>query len=202
MVGGNSEIDNYLKSKLSNYNRYNYEIVSPKNIELETLKLDDSREFKLESNYAYCPVSFVSENGTSRQGVVTLRVKLYKEVFVASRKIMKNEELNLLDFQLVEKEVSTMRVEPIYDFENNNRYRARMNITPESVLGTNMVEQIPDVQIGDNLNAIYNKGIVNISFRALARTEGIVGDIIKIKTDDKKIFRAQIISFNTVKIVE
>ena len=65
-----------------------------------------------------------------------------------------------------------------------------------------MIEKIPDVKRGTRVNAIFQKGIVNISFTGTARTEGKIGDIIKVKRDDNKIFKAKIINPKQVRIIE
>jgi len=65
-----------------------------------------------------------------------------------------------------------------------------------------MIEQIPDVEIGDRVEAIFNNKSVNISFNVTARSEGISGGVIKVKRDDKKIFKARVINNSTVKIIE
>lgn len=199
LLSNNNVIDNYLKDHLKDFKRYEYEI--PKNY-TEKIFPDENREFKLEKNYAYMPVNFILNNGEKKQGIVTLKVKLYDDVLVSIRDIKKNEELSISDFQIEEKEITSLRSEPILDFENIDKYRMRISVSSNTVIETNMIEQIPDIKIGDNLNAVFNKGVVNISFSAVARAEGIIGDIIKIRTDDKKIFKAEIINFNTVKIVE
>ncbi|MCB0750555.1 MAG: flagella basal body P-ring formation protein FlgA, partial [Ignavibacteriae bacterium] len=41
-----------------------------------------------------------------------------------------------------------------------------------------------------------------ISFAVTARTEGVAGEQIVVKNDDKKIFKAKIINNTTVKIIE
>ncbi|MBI1931814.1 MAG: flagellar basal body P-ring formation protein FlgA [Ignavibacteriales bacterium] len=199
LLSNNNVIDNYLKDHLKDFKRYEYEI--PKNY-TEKIFPDENREFKLEKNYAYMPVNFILNNGEKKQGIVTLKVKLYDDVLVSIRDIKKNEELSISDFQIEEKEITSLRSEPILDFGNIDKYRMRISVSSNTVIETNMIEQIPDIKIGDNLNAVFNKGVVSISFSAVARAEGIIGDIIKIRTDDKKIFKAEIINFNTVKIVE
>ncbi|MBK7104417.1 MAG: flagellar basal body P-ring formation protein FlgA [Ignavibacteriae bacterium] len=199
LSNSNEVIENYLKKHLSNFKKYEYEITKPGN---KNIIPDESREFKLENNYAYVPVNYFMQNGETKQGIITLKMKLYQDVLVSTRNINKDEELNLGDFIIEEKEITSLRTEPILNFDNINKFRARINISSESVIGKNMVEVIPDVKIGDNVNAVYSKGIIHISFNAAARTEGKVGDVIKIRTEDKKIFKAVIINYNTVKIVE
>jgi flagella basal body P-ring formation protein FlgA len=65
-----------------------------------------------------------------------------------------------------------------------------------------MIEKIPDVKIGDRINAIFTNNSVNISFSVTSRSEGIAGEIVRVKRDDKKIFKAKVINNTTVKIIE
>jgi flagella basal body P-ring formation protein FlgA len=197
-----STIENYLKKHLQNYKKYEVTISSQKEISAKQFIPDETREFKLERNYAYVPVNIILENGAISQGILTLKLKLYKDVYVAARKIYKNEELSASDFMIEEKEISSLRVDPISSVKNIEKFKARFNISSETVIGANMLEPIPDVKIGDNVHAIYSKGVVNISFDAVARKSGVIGDIINIKNEEKKIFKAEILSYNTVKIVE
>ncbi len=202
LQSNNSTLDSYLKQHLKDYKKFEYQIISEREISNRKFILDETRKFKVERNYAYVPVNFVLENGDKSQGIITLKVKLYKDVFVVSRRIYKNEELCQADFNVEDKEVSSLRVKPITSIRDINKFKAKFNLSPGTIIGTNMVEIIPDVKIGDNVRAIYSKGIVNISFDAVARTNGVMGDIIKIKNEEKKIFKAKIISYNTVKIIE
>ena len=197
-----NSINNYLEKQLKDYRKFEYEITSPRNINENKFVLDESREFKVERNYAYMPVNFISKDGIKKKGLITLKVKLFKDVLVSSRKIDRKEPLNYSDFSLVEKEVTSLRVKPIYDIDEISKYRARFSISSETVLGKNMVEQIPDVKHGDRVTAIFNKGIVNISFDAIARTEGVIGDVIKVKTAENKMYKAEVINYQTVKVIE
>jgi len=202
LQGNNSVIENYLKQHLKDYKKFEYKIASEREITDRKFIFDETRKFKIDRNYAYIPVNYILENGIKSRGIITIKVKLYRDVFVTTRRIYKDEDLSAADFNVEEKEVSALRVDPISSIKNINKFRAKFNLSPKTVIGTNMVEVIPDVKIGDHVHAIYSKGIVNISFDAVARSNGIIGNIIKIKNEEKKIFRAKVISYNTVKIVE
>ncbi len=65
-----------------------------------------------------------------------------------------------------------------------------------------MIENIPDIRVGDRVIAIYNNNSVNITFAVTARTSGEAGRIIKVKRDDKKLFKALVVNNTTVKIIE
>lgn len=197
----NSVINGYLNEKLSDYNKFSYKIVSPKNIDLGKISLDTSRELKMKREYGYVPVQ-LTYKGKTKNTVLTVKLKLYKNVLVATRKIRKREFLTKNDFKVMEKEISNLRDKPLRAVTDLNILRARINIAPESVLQQNMVEQIPDINIGDRVEAIYTKGIVNVNFLVTSRSEGVTGEVVKVKRDDNKIFKARIINNKTVKILE
>lgn len=195
-------ISKYLSEKLVNYTKFNYEIVSPKSIDLNKINIDRSRKFKLNKNYGYLPVNIKSVNGKINKSLITVKLKLFDKVFVAKRKILTNEFLDKSDFTLMEKEVSSLNDHPFSKLNLINHFKARTIIYPESVLENRMIKIIPDIEIGDRVNALYSKGIVNVSFSAVSRSRGVVDDVIKIKRDDNKIFKARVLNNNTVKIIE
>ena len=65
-----------------------------------------------------------------------------------------------------------------------------------------MIEKIPDIKVGDRIEAYFINNSVAISFDATSRSEGSVGSIIKIKSDDQRIFKAKVLNNSTVKIIE
>ncbi len=197
-----SIITKYLSEKLSSYNRFSYELVSPKTIDFSKVKIDESRKFKLNRDYGYLPVKIKTPRGKTNNSVLTVRLKLFKNVLVANRTISKSEYLSKSDFKVLEKEVSKLRDNPYTNLNNITGLRAKTVISSEVVLQNNMIEQIPDILPGDRVDAFYSKGIVIVSFPAVSRSRGVVGDIIKIKRDDNRILKARILNNNKVKIVE
>ena len=65
-----------------------------------------------------------------------------------------------------------------------------------------MIEQIPDIKVGDNIEALYINKSVSINFPVTARTEGVTGDLIRVKNRENHIFKARILNNSTVKIIE
>jgi len=205
MTGMNNHdinISAYLNKHLSDYNKIEYTIISPKNIDLSSCVFDDSRIFRIEGNYAYLPVQLSNKSGLQRNTLITLKLKLFKNVLVANRVIRKKENLNINDFKVLEREVSTLRFNPLDASSTINQLRTKFKISENSILQQSMVERIPDVRIGDRIEAMFSNNSVNVRFAVTARSEGIVGEIIDIKRDDKKLFKAEILNNTTVRIIE
>ena len=204
LFGANKSSNNIktvLKDNLNGIKRFEYKIVSPKNIDITKIKIDGNRELKIEKGYAYLPVIF-NPKKNAQNGIITLKLKLYKDVAVSVNDIKRKETITKYDYKIEEREISSLRGKPIDLNKNFTHLRAKRNIKHGTIISENMFEKIPDVKRGTRVNAIFQKGIVNVSFGATARTEGKVGDIIKIKRNDNKIFKAEIINSKQVRIIE
>jgi len=195
-------INDYLKQHCKDCSRIEYSIVSPQGADLSRYKIDETRKLKITGNYAYLPTKIFNENGSSKNTLITLKLKIYKNVLVANRLIKKKEYLNSGDFRSDEKEISTLRYSPVNTSLAINNFRSKRKISEDAILETSMLERIPDVEIGDRVEAVLVNNSVKISFNVTARSEGVVGNVIKVKNDDKKIFKAKIINNSTVKIIE
>ena len=195
-------IGKYLNSQLRDYEKIEHVVLSPKNIESCSFSIDNEREFKINGNYGYIPVKEKNRDGSIRNSLVTVKLKLYKKVLVANRSMKKKENISNADFTVKYKEVSTLRFQPIGEFENLGYYRCKFHITENTILQGSMIEKIPDIQIGDRIEAFFTNNSVAISFDATSRSEGSIGNIIKIKSDDQRIFKAKVLNNSTVKIIE
>lgn len=195
------ELENYLKKNLSAYKNYKYEILqlpdSYKKIEL--LK---PNEFNLSGNMVYVPIQVVDKSGRTFRSILSVRLKLYKNVLVASRQISRKENLNEKDFVLKEEDVSRIKGAPIYSMDGISSLRSTTAIKAGEVVLKQMLEQIPAVRIGDELNAQYIYGSVVVTTKVFARQEGVVGEVITVITSDNKLFKAKVIDSKNVIIIE
>ncbi len=104
--------------------------------------------------------------------------------------------------------VSLQRVKfkTLYDTPIKNKdfykYIAKTNIKEDSVLSLRVLKKLTDIKRNDIVTAIIKEGGVTLSFSAKALGEGNIGDIIKIRRDHKKIFKAKIVSKNSVEVLD
>ena len=195
-------IGDYLTRQLTDFEKIEHIVLSPKNIEQSLISIDEERDFKINGNYGYIPVKEKNRDGSYRNTLITVKLKLFKKVLVANRSLRKKENISNGDFTVKYKEVSTLRFEPIGEFENLGYYRCKFNISDNTILQGSMIEKIPDIKIGDRIEAFFTNNSVAISFDATSRSEGSIGNIIKIKSDDQRIFKAKVLNNSTVKIIE
>lgn len=204
-TGGSFEkqVENYLSEKLKGYDNISFEIVSlPRTDKGEQLKIDDERELKVAGNMAYLPVIISGRNGRASLSVATLKVKLYRSVLTARSSVLRGSEINPSDFELKTVEVSKLRGNPLQDFSALSGFRAKMNIKEGEVLIQENLEALPVIKRGDKISAVAGSGNVVISIDASAREDGRIGQVIRVETADKKLFRAKVIDQFTVRITE
>jgi flagella basal body P-ring formation protein FlgA len=195
------ELDNYLKKNLTEYQDYKYEIIQlPSSYkEIELLKPND---FNLSGNMIYVPVQIIDKNGRKFRSILSVKLKLYKNVLVAVKKINRKTDLKENDFTYKKEDITRIKGFPVYSIKGINLLRSKVLIKPGDVLIKQMTEKIPVIKIGDVLNAKYISGSVVISLKVFSRQEGTTGGIITVITSDKKLFKAKIIDSKNVIIIE
>lgn len=196
-----SEIRAKLEAEFTNHKKVEFSVVKfPKDYESFNLKEDE--EINIIGTTAYIPINVVDKFGRSKRTTLSVRVKVFEDVFVAVNNVEKWQQLNATDFQLVEKEVTSLRGEIITSFGEILGQRADRFIKKGDILTKESIEIMPIVFPDDKLEASSTIGNVKVSFTAFAKQEGSVGDIIRIRTNDNVIYKAEIIDFKNVLIVE
>jgi flagella basal body P-ring formation protein FlgA len=79
---------------------------------------------------------------------------------------------------------------------------SKSSIPVGTVLIFESFQAAPVVKSGDKVTAQSNVGNVMITVEAFARQDGAEGEIIKIQTKDKKQFKARVLNFENVLIIE
>jgi len=201
-----SSLDSYLKKELSEYKTFTYKIISLpigiKSFKDADIKIDENRNFRLTKGFAYVPVKIKKQGNRVARSFVTVKVKLFADVWVAKSKIKRNEILTPDRFNLVQKEISNLNDNIVKSKVDLSNYRAVRTIMKGSILSNNMLGKIPIVFRGDKLFAYSIFGTVVVNFTVNAREDGGKGDIIRVIRSDKKLFKAKIINNKKVKIIE
>lgn len=195
------ELDNYLKKNLSEYQDYKYEIMQlPSSYrKIELLKPND---FNLSGNMIYVPVQVIDKSGRKFRSILSVKLKLYKNVLVSVKKINRKADLSENDFEYKKEDITRIKGTPVYSINGIKLLRSKVMIKPGDILIKQMTEKIPVINIGDVLNARYVTGNVIVSLKVFSRQEGITGGIITVITSDKKLFKAKVIDSKNVIIIE
>ena len=130
------------------------------------------------------------------------RVKIFEDVFVAVENVDKWTRLKSSDFQLMEKEVTSIRGNVVESIGEIIGKRADRFIKKGDVLTSEAIEEMPVVFPEDKLDACSIVGNVKVSFFVFAKQEGTIGDVIRVRTNENKIYKAKVIDYKNVLIIE
>jgi flagella basal body P-ring formation protein FlgA len=195
------EIHNYLEANLINYDSFSYRLLQPLQDTKGAIQIDMKRNFILKNRYGYIPV-VIEEGKVKRKSIIPVRLKLMQKVLVANRTIKRGERLSAEDVKLTLKDVTDLKFKPINRVDEISGMQARTNIYDGKVLTSNMIEKGKTVFAGNKVTAVYQNGVVEVTFPAVVRIAGRVGDVIRVKRDDGIILKAKVINNKEVEIVE
>lgn len=204
MVGGkslNQKIDDYLNKRLSDEIKCEYSILGQIEQGAE-INMDLSRELKIAGNVAYLPIEITSAKKGFYKSFLTLKVKMFANVFVAKSDIHKGDEIHSSLFKVEYREISNIRGNAILSGKLPENKISRVYIQEGKLLVDEQLEEKPTIKSGDKITAIATAGSVQISTIAFARNNGTIGDVIQVRTVDNIILRAEIVDENTVLIYE
>lgn len=191
----NTEVQNYLAAKLKDYDKIEFTILNNSN--LNNYKIDPSRELKIKNGTAYLPVKLIDRN-KSTNSILTLQLKLYKQVPVAVREIGRKEAIEPDSYSLQSVDVTNLRnIGTVLSF---NSFRAKINIKAGQTITEDLIEEIPLIQSGSRVTAEYIQGSVIISTEAIARQDGKANETIDILTSSNELLKAKVIDSHKVLI--
>ena len=195
IIGGNKTFDaqlkNYLDARLKSYVRYEYQIIRLPN-SYSKIEIDKQREFKINKNYGFVPVDIYTKQNLVSTGLVTVRLKLFKEVLVASEKINREQTLAPSMFAKEVENVANFEGSLFINSNELSAYRSKLVIRKGAVLINDLIEPVPVVNVGDKMILHTGRNGVDVSIDVNARQEGCVNDIISVQSEGK-IFKAKII---------
>lgn len=193
------KLKNYLNKNLSNFEKYEYEIVSiPKNY--FEIKIDEEKNFQISKNYGYVPVIVRGSNKVFQTSVITLKLKLFKKVFVVKKNIQMDEYLN--EKYLEEKlfDISQLNGSTFSTSENICEFKSKINLKENSILLNEHVKKIPLISKGDKIILHAGGNGVDITIEAISRQDGYSGDIISVQALNK-IYKAKVIDKQNLALV-
>ncbi|MGE5362988.1 MAG: flagellar basal body P-ring formation chaperone FlgA [Bacteroidota bacterium] len=196
----NRQIAVYLKSRLPEYKSVEFEIATLPRLFRE-ISIDTGRTFRNSGAIGYLPVIVNTGKGNPSRSVITLRLKLFLQVYTAMRDIRRGETVSYADFISGIKDVAQLKGTPVRTGSFSG-YIADASIRQGDVLMQESLSEGPLVRRGEKVTAYSVRGNLEISLEATARQDGAAGKIISIVTSDNKLFRAKVIDKGLVNIVD
>ncbi len=140
------------------------------------------------------------KNHKQRKLYFKYHIEAMIDLYVANQRIQKGRIITPSIVNLESIKFKTLYHEP-FKAQDFNQYYAKYTIKESTPITYEKLKKNRAIKRNDHVNAIIQDGGVVLNFRATALQEGDIGDIIKIRKNYKKRFKAQIISNTTVKVL-
>ncbi|MEW6507388.1 MAG: flagellar basal body P-ring formation chaperone FlgA [Bacteroidota bacterium] len=199
--GLEKELQKYIEKYFVSFEKIEFQFAENINTSSKIV-IDEDREPRLSKNILLVPVRLISRNKNESKSFITLKVKLYKTVLVAAHDIQKDELLSPEQFKKELKEISLVNGTIFSDENFPAASKSKVRIRENSILVNEMMEKMPDVLPDDRLILHAGRNGVDITTEVISRERGNIGDIIRVISDQRKIFSAKIIDKYNVLLIE
>ena len=196
-----TDLDKYLKKNLTQFESFDYKVVQIPS-DYRKLEIMQDRDFNLCGNVVYVPVDLITKTGRAIKSTITVSVKLYKNILVASRQIQKNQSLSLSEVELRKIDITQIKGSILRSLKGIDSFRAKIFLKSGEPILEEYIEPKPIILTGDKIEARLTTGSVDVSFDAFSRQDGIPGSIITIISKDKRQYRAKVVDSLNVTIIE
>jgi flagella basal body P-ring formation protein FlgA len=194
------DITSALMRTYSGYKSIEIEFTKSPN-EFESAILSSSKSISVNNNIALVPV-LINKRGTITEKYISVRIKLFKDVYKCVREVDRNSQLKQSDCMIETVDIALFKKKPVEISAPISELMSRANLRPGEILFYEDLLKVPVVKNGDRITANYNLNGVTVSFEAVARQNGAEGDCIFIMVPDKKQFKAKVINNSTVEVME
>lgn len=198
-------VKNYIQKQLSNYSSVSVNsIVYPSSVISGTnsFSIDPSRPFTFNGGFGYVPVTLSDTKGGKIKTLFSVRVQVFAKVVVAHKAFKLGEDLVPGDCIIEDRDLTKVRGDILFNTMEVAESRAGMFIAPGTVITKNMLQLRPIIKHGASLTAYVGKGGLEVTMPVVARDDGKAGEVIRVMTNDKKIFKARVESPERVQILE
>lgn len=120
-------------------------------------------------------------------------------VFVAKNDINAKHVLNLNDYKYEYVDLKSYKINALNEIPSK-KIVSKQKIKKDSILTSAQFGIMADVKKNSTINAIFKDNSLSLNVEVKALDSGVIGDIIRVRTSDNKLFNAKIISKNGVLI--
>jgi flagella basal body P-ring formation protein FlgA len=194
------DITSALMRTYSGYKSIEIEFTKSLN-DFDSAALSSSKSISVNNNIALVPI-LIKKRGVTIEKYISVRIKLLKDVYVCIREVDRNSQLKQEDCMIETVDIALFKKKPVEISAQIAAFMSRSNLRPGQILFYENLLRVPVVKNGDRITAEYNLNGVTVSFEAVARQNGAEGDCIFIMSPDNKQFKAKIINYSTVEVME
>ncbi len=148
------------------------------------------------------PVEVFANNRVEHTFVVSVKLRTYERVFIATEKIEKREPAD--EIAATEEKIETTNLPPdvIKSHAALTGKRSKQIIRQGAVLRESMFERIPVVHQGSRVTLIMKRNNVVVRASAIAREDGGSGDVVVVqKEGSSNRLKARVVDANTVELL-
>jgi flagella basal body P-ring formation protein FlgA len=127
------------------------------------------------------PIEIVSERGVERRLIVSIKVRTFQAVLIASKQLLRHATMSNELAELKTVETTSLPADIISDPRPLLGMRTKKIIPAGSVLRECMLEAIPLIHAGDSVTMLVKSGNVTISTGAIAEEDGRWNEQVKIR---------------------
>lgn len=164
------------------------------------LRIADESGKTFRGNFSL-PVEIICDGKVYRRLVVSVKVRTYENVLVASAFINRNE--NIQTDKVISKKIETTTLpnDVIKEISQLNGKRTRRIINEGNILFGNAFENQPTVRRNDILDLVVNSKSIKLATRVIAKEDGSINDVIAVEeVDSRKKLKAVVLNNKTVEI--
>jgi len=128
-----------------------------------------------------------------------VRVKRFQTVVVSAAQLDRHTVLQPQHLRLSRRETTKLRLNTFAAVQPLLGLRVSRIVRAGEVITENLVETVPVIMRGNRVEIVVQKGTLQIKMPGIAREDGRLGDIIKVKSPEtRKILRGKVINPATV----
>lgn len=141
------------------------------------------------------------KNDTNNRKILFFKYTLDAKIgaFIATNDINPKHVLNISDYRYEYIDLKDYKINALSDIPQKNIV-SKQKIKRGSVLTSRQFSIMADVKKNSTINGIFIDNALSVNVEVRALDSGVIGDIIRVRTNDGKLFNAKIISKNGVLI--
>jgi len=133
-------------------------------------------------------------DGRSESMQVRMRIRKFADVVVAKDKFDRHDLLDPTALTVERADITTIREQPVRSINELDGLRTTRIVRRGTILTAGLVESIPDIEPGAEVEIIVQSGLCTITARGKALESGYKGDLVKVKNAASgKIIHAEVI---------
>lgn len=191
--------DKQLKSIYKDYAKIEYQFVDSKIFQLDIDDVKISMNEPIVSFIVNVPVKIKYKNQNNyKSEIISIKMQIFDNVVMSSEQINIGDKLTSSNLKIEHANVVPIKNNYYKNLDDVIGKLAKVKINENQIITNYMIKQEPIIRYQDKVTAILIVGKVQISFDAIAKNDGEVGEIINVLDKRGQIFKAKVVDDKTV----